>query len=509
MNEPRTARDRLDRTLSLIARTRRFVVPTAIFLVVGSLISVAYAIIRPRVYKSETLILYREGIRATDIIGGEEQGDRAHKLGLRLKEMVLSRTRLEQIIRETRLYPKLVEERGVIDAVDEMRKHIAFRVQDGDTFGLSFESDEPTRTQAVTARLADALILENSRTNSEQAGVTKDFLDRERERTEKELKEKETSLAQFLAKHPEFARETATTGAGQAGSAVRAQAARQAAAAPRADATLATLEREATRLQERLGMPVKRKGSVEIDPALAAAKADAESDVRAAQKDLSEKQSEFTEEHPDVRAARVRLKVAQEKLRRANEAINASTMTQQQRQAAKEDEEGSIDRGALENQLRRINEEIAVYKRRRASPDTTAATTMVATSVVALETDWTRLNREVADARERFQSLEDKEFKASMVESAAATGNTAQMVVIDPAFVPTHAAKPGRTTIVGAGVAIATLLSMLLALGLAMLDDRLYDRVDVERLALLPLLSVVPRSADKKNGRTDRLVKSG
>ena len=50
-----------------------------------------------------------------------------------------------------------------------------------------------------------------------------------------------------------------------------------------------------------------------------------------------------------------------------------------------------------------------------------------------------------------LQSLQDKEFKASMVENAAATGRTAQMVVIDPAFVPTHAAPPGRTQIVVGG----------------------------------------------------------
>lgn len=508
MKEPRTARDRLDRALSVAARTRRFVMPVAVFMLVGTIASVAYALLRPRVYKSETLILYREGIRSTDIIGGEEQGDRAHKLGLRLKEMVLSRTRLEAIIKESKLYPALVEDRGLVDAVDEMRKHIAFRVQDSDTFGLSFEGDDPKNVQLVTAKLADALIVENSKTTSEQAEVTKEFLDRERERTEKDLKDKEMALASFLAKHPEFVREAgAPGGANQSGAGIRAaqQRAAAAASAPTKDATLATLEREAQRLQERLGMPVKHKREVDIDPSLAQAKTDAEGDLRQAQKDLAEKQSEFTEEHPDVRAARVRVKLAQEKLRRANEAINISIGAQQKQAAAQDEDNGSIDRGALENQLRKINDEIAEYKRRRANAAPAQPTTAVASTVVQLETDWTRLNREVADARERFQSLQDKEFKASMVESAAATGNTAQMVVIDPAFVPTHAAKPGRTTLVGAGMAIAAVLAILLALGLALVDDRLYDRVDVERLALLPLLSVVPRN----DGKSKKMVKSG
>ena len=501
MSSPRTAHDRLDRVLTIVLRTRRFLVPALVVLIVGTAAAVGYAMVRKRVYKSETLILYREGIRSTDIIGGEETGDRAQKLGLRLKEMVLSRTRLEQIIKESKLYAALVEDRGLIDAVDEMRKHIAFNVKDGDTFGLSFEDDDPKRVQAVTAKLADALIAENSRTNSEQAEVTKEFLDREKGRTETELKDKETALAQFLQKHPEFARETAGAGpGGQAGTAVRAATARAAAAAatPKGDPALASLEREASRLQERLGVPLthKKNEDVQADPSALAAKQEAESDLRQAQKDLAEKQSEFTEEHPDVRAARGRVKVAQEKLKRANDTIAASLNQQQQKSAASEEDQGYIDRGALENQLRRINDEIAAYKRRRVEPQ--APSTSLATSVVALETDWTRLNREVVDARERFQSLQDKEFKAQMVESAAATGRTAQMVVVDPAFVPTHAAKPGRTTIVAAGMALALALALALMLALALLDDRIYDRVDVEKLELLPLLGVVPQAKREK-----------
>ena len=496
MNQLRTARDRLDRALSILLRTRRFIVPALVCMMLGTMASVTYAMLRKRVWKSETLILYREGIKPTDIVGGDDDpGDRAQKLGLRFKEMVLSRTHLEQIIHDDKLYPEMVEERGMIDAVDEMRKHIGFRVQDGDTFGLSFEGPDPKLVQKVTAQLADALIAENSRTHAEAAEVTKEFLDRERQRIETELKDKETALAQFLAKHPEFARETATPGQSQAGSAVRAEAARSAANAAKVDPTLASLEREAARLQERLGMPVSHHKTVEADPMLVAAKQDAENDVRQAQKDLADKQAQFTEEHPDVRAARARLRMAQDKLKRANEAIAANIAAQQQRSSAKQEDEGYIDRGALQNQLQKINEEIVEYKRRRAQ---SPAATGIVTSVVALETEWTRLNREVADARDRFQSLQDKDFKAQIVESAATTGRTAQMVVVDPAFLPIHAAKPGRTTIVAGGMAAAAAMAALLALGLALIDDRLYDPVDVERLALLPLLGVVPKAEQKK-----------
>lgn len=491
MNQFRTVRDRLDRVLSILLRTRRFIVPAMVCMTVGTLAAVTYAMVRKRVWKSETLILYREGIKPTDIVGGDDDpADRAQRLGLRFKEMVLSRTHLEKIVRDDKLYPELVEERGMIDAVDEMRRHIGFRVQDGDTFGLSFEGPDPKLVQKVTAGLADALIAENSRTHTEAAEVTKEFLDRERQRIEGELKEKELALAQFLAKHPEFARETAVPGQNQAGTAVRAAAARSAANAAKVDPTLASLEREAARLQERLGMQVTHRKTSEADPILLAARQDAESDLRQAQRDLTDKQAQFTEEHPDVRAARMRLRIAQDKLKRANEAISANIAVQQHA-SAKENDQDYIDRNALQGQLKKITDEIAQYKRRRAH--SSPAGVGIVNSVVALETEWTRLNREVADTRDRFQSMQDKDFRASIVESAATAGQTAQMVVIDPAFLPLHAAKPGRTTIAAGGMMAAALLSAMLALGLALIDDRLYDAVDVERLGLLPLLGVVPK----------------
>src|SRR5581483_4288314 len=166
---------------------------------------------------------YREGIRSSDLGGPESGGDPARKLGMKLKEMVLSRTRLQQIIDEFKLYQKIIDDRGYVDAVDEMRNHIAFRVKDGDTFGLSFEGGDKDLVQKVTARLAEALVGENSKSREEQAEVTKEFLDVEKQRVEAELKEKESNLAKFLAKHPEFARESAqASGQNTAGTAIRA-----------------------------------------------------------------------------------------------------------------------------------------------------------------------------------------------------------------------------------------------------------------------------------------------
>jgi len=491
----------------MIRRSFRFWAPAMALVFIGGAASIAFAFTRPRIYKSECLILYREGIRSSDLGGPDSGGDPARKLGMKLKEMVLSRTRLQQIIDEFRLYPLIVEDRGYVDAVDEMRAHIAFRVKDGDTFGLSFEGEDARRVQAVTARLSEALIGENTKTRAEQAEVTKEFLDVEKQRTESELKEKETNLAKFLAKHPEFAKETA---APSAGTAIRATASKTPAAKV-SDPTLLALEREAGRIQERLGMQTavkkKKPGEPEADPKLTAEKANAEADLNAAQKELAEKLAQFTEQHPDVRAAKVRVKTAETRLKRASDAFLAGSAVQQAKKEEQDLNEGIIDRATLENELRKVNDEIAAHRNKVKQQNESAAPqaeSQGASWIVALETDWTRLNREVAEARERNQNLQTKQFNASMAESAAASGRNRQMVIVDPAYKPTHPAKPGRAIIAGAGLAASMMLAIVLALGCALLDDRLYDRVDIERLELAPLLGVVPKgektSSKKKRG---------
>ncbi|MEO6953899.1 MAG: hypothetical protein ABI321_19005 [Polyangia bacterium] len=496
--DARTARDHLDRFVSIGLRSWRFRWYAALVVLLGATVSLAAALLKQRVYTSETLIVYREGIGTRTISGSEGAGDAQQKLALKLKELVLSRTTLEKLITEYHMYPDIMEKRGAVDAVDEMRKQIAFRAKDGETFGLSFTGYEPHRVQELTARLARELLEEHSKSRMEAAGETKEFLDDEKARSDEDLRVKESALATFISKNPEFAKESNGAGAGtQAGIAVRYANSKQSARTD--DPQLNALEREATRLQARLGMPTTRKADRDLDPKLAAARAEAENDLKLAQKDLADKASQYTEEHPDVRAAKNRVKAAEGKVHRANEAIAASNADAAK---AKPDlDDGVIDKGALEAELKKAQESIAAYKRKKASsPDSSTPATSAANSVVTLETDWTRLNREVTDARERNQQLESRQFKASILESAVTNGRNAQMIIVDPAYKPTHPNK-GRTQVVAAGLAVSFVLAIMLALVLTLLDDRIYDRIDLDGLHVAPILGVVPRADGKRDSR--------
>ena len=52
-----------------------------------------------------------------------------------------------------------------------------------------------------------------------------------------------------------------------------------------------------------------------------------------------------------------------------------------------------------------------------------------------------------------------------------------------------------------AGVFGASLIGFAIALLLALMDDRLFERREVERLGILPVLVVVPKSKGKRKKR--------
>ncbi|HEY2744665.1 MAG TPA: hypothetical protein VGL86_08580 [Polyangia bacterium] len=495
MNQPRTARDRLDRVFAIGRRMGRF---SAAGLGVAILVgggAAAYAnFLHKRVYKSEAVLRYRDAARAAEL-GGEDPEERGPRLVARLRDSGLSRARLEQIITDIRIYGDTIADRSMADAVDEMRGHIGFRALDGETFAVSFDGTKPQRVRDVTARLADALVLDSAGKGAPvaAAAAAPAHDNGDRERIEKELKDREHALTAFIVKHPEFTRESAPNAPPPRPRVVQP---------PRNDTTLATLERETARLQERLAQPAAHpiaKEDIQAETALVAAKSAADNELAAAQKDLADKLAKFTDEHPDVRAARERVKAAQDKVKHADDALNASLAAAQQKAAAQQEDEGYIDRGALENQLKRINDEIAEYKRRK---ENAAPTTQVASSVVAQEAEWMRLRGDIADAEERLAAARTAESKApaaTAADNVAAIAATAPLVVVDPAFVPGREEWPGRTQITVAGALAGVVLGFLFALLLALLDERVYDRVDIERMGL-PLLSVMPREGVVKLG---------
>lgn len=475
-----TTRDQLERVLDVLLRTTRYLWLCAAITLVGGAIAVGFALTRPHQFESEVVLLYREMI-AQSMVQDREVHVAAAALASRYREMLLSRQNLKKVVEELGLYPDVVAGEGSLAAADALRARVTFRDKGSGTFRIAFRGDSPEQAQKVTARLASLLREEESQIRREQARQTLDFLAKEKARADADLLERQRAQAAFLTEHPEFAQDAR----GGEGAAIRSAATRK----PSSD-SLSALERQRARIQARLrnpNKPIVTALSARANRAATEARAKAaarEADV--ARGDLTDKMRRFTQKHPDVVAARNRLEEAERIQRQAaNELATLSDSLPSVLIAP-------FNRTALESELARLESEIASYKssKSRAAADKSD----LVERLVTIEAEWAALDREVEEARARVQGLETKAFTAEITASSE-VAEASQLSIIDEAFLPHQPTGRSRKLIALAGVAVFGGLGLLLAIGLALVDDRVFHRRDLETLAIAPVLAVVPAAA--------------
>jgi hypothetical protein len=76
-----------------------------------------------------------------------------------------------------------------------------------------------------------------------------------------------------------------------------------------------------------------------------------------------------------------------------------------------------------------------------------------------------------------------------------------RLAVVDPAFKPARPTGPGKTIFLLAGMVLFLTLGLSLAVGLAVIDDRLYRRADLDQLGVAVLAVIPPAIHVKKRKR--------
>ena len=216
---------------------------------------------------------------------------------------------------------------------------------------------------------------------------------------------------------------------------------------------------------------------------LTATKAQALSELSAARKDLADKSSKFTDQHPDVRSARSRVAQAEAALNRAEDAIQAA----QPPPSLPADGPGAARTAAVEIATPKP---LALEPRQAKKPKPAAGDN----SVVGLEIEWVRLSRGVGLARARQADLEQKLYQAEMVASTAESGHGTNISVLDPAYKPSGPSNAPNKTVVVLGLGISIVLGIVLsAVWGLFLDDRVFAASEIEAVVMLPVIGVIPR----------------
>jgi capsular polysaccharide biosynthesis protein len=484
--------EQLSSVAVLARRALHFWPAVLIALGLGAIACLLFPRVRHPMFRSETVILYSESLRPDD---DATRPDTARSVTVRLKEILMSRASLEEIVQKFDLYPDIRRSLGAVDAVEELRKHIEFRAPGGETVSIAFTGNSPSEARDVTAKLADVLIRQDSELRKRQAILVRDFLQTEKHTTEEQLRDAELALASFMATHPRFALDTTPL---VTGAAIRASL--RADATPQASSTASAWARAFARPHEpstEAGAkgPNTTRTSSEAWQAAIAEEAQSKAALAVARGNLADLAARFTAAYPDVREA-------QAEVDRATSRVAASTAAATAAAAAAAAESpffpASVGSAAT---VRPAPPPVAASADSHAPAKATDGAGLAASpssapgrsepDVVGLETEWVRLTRATSEARQHQDQVEAALFRAESDANSEMESGRVQVTVLDPAFLPESAVPPGRLTIVTLFAAASVLLGFAAALLVALIDDRVFEEGDVRRVC--PVLVQIPR----------------
>jgi len=500
----RSAREEIDRGLVFVKRSFTYWKRALLVFVIGVAIAFPYTLTRPRSYRSETIILYQETIKSSDIGGGDSETS-ARRIAPRLKEMLLSRTTLEPIIKELGLYMKGKDpndRRALIDAVDEMRKHISFKAREGDTFEIAFDSSTPELTLEVTKRLGQCILDEALNRRKDQNKALVEFLTAQSDRNSQDLHLREANLARFVAAHPILAARLM----GQ----IQPGAPGTVAPAPgvvvnTGDPILNGLETRAARIDRQLAKANSAVPPPPPKPPAPFVPPPESAELVAARKDMADKAAHYTERHPDVTAAKARLKQAEDAhaatVAAAAEAHAAQQAAQRAAQVDEPAPKNEADVAALKKELSDIHTQIGLRRAQIAGTKGDAAVPApgpvpgeLPGSEVTLEVEFRSVQRAVNEARDAQTAIDAKLFKARLNLDVGNDARNVTATVLDPAYLPSRPVSSSRTNLLAGLLGVSFMLALGIMLVSAKLDDRIHDQVDLERLDILPVIGVIPRA---------------
>jgi uncharacterized protein involved in exopolysaccharide biosynthesis len=512
-DEARSPRERLARWRTVAGRGLNYWKGSLLVLLAAGGAALGITAQVQRVYRSECTILAKAKIRTDD---HDESTSFQAMAGqsARLKDLLTTRARLESAIRTFALYPETTASKTMLDAVEEMKPHVGFRSLEGAQYVISFDTGDPQTAQRVTQYLADTLIADFAASDLSDLQRQTDFLAEEERVSLTGLESATRDLTVFLAAHPEFALEAkqAATGsfgatgvAGTGGGQGIPLMPKLAASAASADPELAALLRERSRLEGARAAGAVTDGGVLHDPSKKSLDdqiTQTQTEVEAAAKRVAETQadlaskSNLTEDHPDMRAARMAADAAARQLHEAKVKLGSL----QQLAGAHVPADASQMPPEAADRLRLVDAQIRSRRARLSgSPggDASEPQSPLVKTVVDLETEWQRMLRALSEARTRHEDLKQRSERSKLALEAGRAQASERMAILDPPYRPTHPTKGARGKVALGGLAMAVLLGIAYAALRLTLDDTLVDADDVELLGLGAVLGVVPSIAPR------------
>jgi hypothetical protein len=474
----------------LLALTRRALLSWGfvVFLVLGVAGTGVAAWKSQPVFQSEAVLLYQDRVGSSPV-GLQREAPSPKRLALSIQEALFSHALLEKLISEFGLYPKMVKKHGIVAGIEEMQtRDLHFGAREGYTFRVAFDSTSPGQAQSVVARACQLLLQARSEVQAKDSKEIQDFLDVEKRNAEEKVRAHEAELTMLVAEHPEVI----DFGLGR-NNALFADS------SP-ADSSALGIEMQSLQLRERMEQ-LRRRSGTSADSGQPTSTGDmgdarirAEAEFAAAQRELTEKQTQFTEQYPDVKRAAIRVATAKAYLRRLQEGASRPPAPAGAPPAA-QPEPGAgaepVEIAFLKQQIELVDKQVRAARSqgRRSVPHASPPDPKALASV---RTKYIELERRARESREHLALLENRHFQMEMQALYASQDQQGDLAVVDPAFKPVAPIRSLRKKILIGGVLGSLGLALTFGMVLVWKDDRLRSAEDLQRFGLPTLLCAVP-----------------
>ena len=496
-------KDGMDRHYVIEALKRRFwyVVIPFFLLVVAT---ITYCIKAPKIYRSSTLILVQPQEVPADFVRPTVTSNPLSRMKI-LTEQVMSRPRLEEIIKKFSLYPKILATYTMYDAVETMREDIYVEVTESEeqtrdstpiAFEISYEGPDPVKVKDVTTSIADLFIEDNLRLREKQAAGTSKFLEREVERMREELRRKEELVRDFKEKYmgqlPEQMENNYRI--------------------------LAQLQQQLDGLNDALQKTEDRKVLVKsqlgrLDALQAESTPDPVGERPATLQELRQQletlKAKYTDEHPDV----LRAKATIAKMEKEQESSKASSDISAPEKTGPVDETGrlvEVQRDDLLAQLRLIDKQLnAILEEKKKIGVQIKMYQQRIENGPRIEQMFLDLRRGYEEANENYQSLLQKRLQAELAENLERTQKGEQFEILEPANLPRKSVKPNIPRLLLIGLMLALACGFGSAFLREHMDSTFWRRKDLESLIQLPVIVSIPVVATRQERRRNLLKRLG
>jgi polysaccharide chain length determinant protein (PEP-CTERM system associated) len=467
-----------------IAMLRRRWVLIAVLAAVGGPLAYGVSRVLPTKYKSQTTVLVEQSTVSADIVKPVDTTDISQRLSS-MQQQILSRTRLEPVIRQFGLYPKDIDRLPMEDLVARLQKDIDVtpiqpmaetRSKDLPGFFVNVTLDNAQTAQQVCTAVTSMFIAENIRQRQQHSEDTTQFLTQQLADAKTNLDAQDAKLAAFKSLHlttlPDEEQSNLNllmTFTSQLDSATQALARAQ------QDKTFA----EST-LTQQVGAWQASQGGHNPETL--------ETQLAALQTELASLQARYTDDYPDVIKTKNDIAALQRKIVESNDpktgpGTSKSTAPSmepaqiQQLRAQVHTYEQVIAEKTKEQEA--IKQQIKSYQDRiQSSP--------------VVEQQYKELTRGYETAQESYNDLLKKRDSSAMAQHLEQEQEGEQFTVLDPANLPDKPSFPNRPLFAAGGLGGGLALGLGIAFLLEMRDTSLRTERDVEFALRLPLLAMIP-----------------